>query len=79
MGAVEEIAALVHGESGILIREAQYDALAAALKRVDPAGGAAGFMRRAADPNVGPAQLARLLDEVTRRQQQGLPRRARWR
>ena len=65
MGTLEELAALVHRESGILMREAQYDALAAALKRLDPAGDQAGFMRRAADPIAGAAHVARLLDEVT--------------
>lgn len=65
MEALEELAALVHRESGILIREAQHDGLAAALKRVDPAGDPAQFIHRAADPFAGPALVARLLDEVT--------------
>lgn len=65
MGMLEEVAALVHSESGILIRETQYDALTAALKRVDPANDPAGFMDLATDPVAGPALVARLLDEVT--------------
>jgi chemotaxis protein methyltransferase CheR len=65
MRTLEEIAELVHHESGILIREAQYDALAAAVKRIDPAGDPAGFVHRVTDLVAGPALLARLLDEVT--------------
>jgi chemotaxis protein methyltransferase CheR len=65
MGTLDEVAALVHNESGILIREAQHDGLAAALKRVDPVGDPEGFMHLAADPVAGPALVARLLDELT--------------
>ena len=65
MTPLQAVAAFVHRESGILLREAQYGALAAALKRVDRVGDPACFMRRAADPVEGPAHVARLLDEVT--------------
>src|SRR5438132_4207970 len=65
MEALHELAALVHRESGILIRDAQFGALAAALDRVDPAGSIDGFIRRAAHPTEGAGHIARLLDEVT--------------
>jgi chemotaxis protein methyltransferase CheR len=65
MTPLEEVAALVHRESGILMRLAQHGALAAALKRVDQVGDPASFLRRSADPVGGRAQIARLLDEVT--------------
>jgi chemotaxis protein methyltransferase CheR len=65
MPALDELAALVERESGIVLRASQLDALAAALRRVDPAVDAEAFLRRAADPVEGRIQLARLLDELT--------------
>ena len=62
---LEELAALVHRESGMLIRGAQYGALAAALERVDPRCDPERFMRSAADPVEGARHIGRLLDEVT--------------
>lgn len=65
MAALEQIAALVHRESGIALRESQLAALAAAVERVDPAGDPEQFIRRARHPSEGPTLIARLLDEVT--------------
>ena len=65
MGTLEQIAEIVHRESGILLRESQFAALAAAVRRVDPGCDLEQFMRRSADPIEGPAHIARLLDEVT--------------
>lgn len=63
--ALEQIAALVTRESGIVLRDAQFDAFAAAVERVDPGGDAEALLRRAADPVEGRVLIARLLDEVT--------------
>jgi chemotaxis protein methyltransferase CheR len=62
---LRDLALLVQRESGIVIREAQYGALAAAFERADEVGDLDDFMRRAADPATGGADVARLLDEVT--------------
>jgi chemotaxis protein methyltransferase CheR len=63
--ALEQIAALVTRESGIVLRDVQFDAFAAAVERVDPDGDADRLLRRVAHPVEGQALLARLLDEVT--------------
>jgi chemotaxis protein methyltransferase CheR len=63
--ALEEIAAVVKRECGMLLREPQLDALAAAIDRIDPSGDPESFLRRLSDPVAGPFQLARLFDEVT--------------
>ena len=65
MGALHEIAALVHRESGMVIREAQLDALAATLTRIDPGCDPDESLRRLADPVWGLRRLARLVDEIT--------------
>jgi len=62
---LEQIADLIHRESGIVVRDSQLDALRAALGRVEPANSPHDFLRRAADPIEGSAHIARLLDELT--------------
>lgn len=62
---LKQIAALIHRESGIVVRDPQLDALGAALGRVDPTGSPQHFLRRAADPIEGSDHIARLLDELT--------------
>ncbi len=62
---LRQIASLIHRESGIVVRDAQLDALRAALGRVEPANSPQQFLQRAADPTEGSAHIARLLDELT--------------
>jgi chemotaxis protein methyltransferase CheR len=59
------LAELVHRESGILVREPQYDALEAALRRAHPGLSAEAFLALSASPTAGPDAVARLLDETT--------------
>jgi chemotaxis methyl-accepting protein methylase len=59
------LADLVHRESGILVREAQYDALGAALRRAHPGVSAERFLALSASPTAGPRLIAQLLDETT--------------
>jgi chemotaxis methyl-accepting protein methylase len=63
--ALGEIAMLVQRESGVLHEEARLDALAAALRRIDPDCDSATFLGYLRDPSRGAGLLARLLDEVT--------------
>jgi chemotaxis protein methyltransferase CheR len=65
MGALEQIAALVHRESGIALRESQIESLAAIVKRLDPASDPERFISLMADPVDGRPYIGRLLDEVT--------------
>ncbi len=62
--ALEEVARLVHAESGILIKESQYPALQVAVSRAAGAADPVAFLRSAADPAAGPSAVARLIDEV---------------
>jgi chemotaxis methyl-accepting protein methylase len=64
-GTLADVAAIVRQETGMVIKEAQFPALAAALKRVAPGlgpGALVAELRRGAAPG---ALLARLVDEVT--------------
>lgn len=65
MEPLDQLAALVLRESGIVLRESQFEALAAAVARVDPGCRGERFLRRASDPVEGPGLVARLLDELT--------------
>jgi chemotaxis protein methyltransferase CheR len=65
MTDLERIAELVRYESGISLRESQRAALEAAIARVAQGEDAAGFLRLAAEPLVGPQLVQRLIDEVT--------------
>jgi chemotaxis methyl-accepting protein methylase len=62
---VEEIAAIVRRECGIVLREPQFDALAGALERLDPGAHPVAVLARLRDPVAGPAVVGRLIDEVT--------------
>lgn len=62
---LEALAALVHQESGILVREPQYAALEAALRRAHPDTSPARFVQLCASPAARPKLVARLLDETT--------------
>jgi chemotaxis protein methyltransferase CheR len=61
--SLERVAALVRGETGIVLAESQFPSLEAALRRLDPELDAAMFLRRAT--GSGRALLDRLIDEVT--------------
>jgi chemotaxis protein methyltransferase CheR len=63
--ALAALAELVHRESGILVREPQYHALEAALRRAHPGLSAGAFLALSASPTAGPDAVARLLDETT--------------
>jgi chemotaxis protein methyltransferase CheR len=62
---IEALAELVHRESGIVVRTAQFDALEAALERAHPGTGAAEFVRLSGSPATVPNLVPRLLDEAT--------------
>jgi chemotaxis protein methyltransferase CheR len=61
--ALAEVAQLVHAESGILVKEAQYRTLQAAVARTS--GDTETFLRSASDPVSRPHAVAQLIDEVT--------------
>jgi chemotaxis protein methyltransferase CheR len=63
--ALEEVAALVHRESGIRIAARQYPFLRAALERMGVAAEPEVFLRRVSDPAQRRHLVARLIDEVT--------------
>jgi chemotaxis protein methyltransferase CheR len=63
--ALEEVAAVVRRETGISLKPSQFPALAAALRRVDPAMDGPAFLRESRDPVTGPALLDRLIEEIT--------------
>ncbi len=66
MEPLDQLAALVLRESGIVLRESQLDgARSGGRRRVDPALDPEAFLRRASDPVEGPGLVARLLDELT--------------
>ncbi len=62
--ALQQIAALVRNESGILVRENQESALEAAIRRTGAADPQT-FLRLAEDPLEGRAAIDRLIDQVT--------------
>jgi chemotaxis protein methyltransferase CheR len=62
---LDALAALVHHESGILVREPQYPALEAALRRAHPGTSPGRFVELCASPATRPELVARLLDETT--------------
>jgi len=62
--ALQQIAALVHDEAGILVRENQASALEAAVRRTGAADPQT-FLRLSKDPVEGRAAIDRLIDEVT--------------
>jgi chemotaxis protein methyltransferase CheR len=59
--SLELLAALIHRETGISVKPAQYPSLAAAVRRVDPELDAAAFLRGARRADL----LEQLIDEVT--------------
>jgi chemotaxis protein methyltransferase CheR len=63
--ALQSLAALVHRESGMVLREEQLDALAGTLGRIDPGGDPTNFLRRVSEPGTGARLLAALVDEIT--------------
>ena len=63
--ALEQVAELVRRKTGISHGQAQLPSVAAALRRVDPALDAAGFLRADMDRPDGGRLLERLIDEVT--------------
>jgi len=65
VGAIAEVAAIVKRETGMAIKESQYPALEASLRRVDPELGAEGFLAELGGSAPRVSLLARLVDEVT--------------
>ncbi len=63
--ALEQVARLVHAETGIRLKESQYPALRGALARAADETDPAVFLRLAADPLRRSQALGRLIDEVT--------------
>jgi chemotaxis protein methyltransferase CheR len=63
--ALAEIARLVRSETGVVIGESQFPALAAAVGRVDPELDPAGFLAEVKGHESTGSQIARLVDEVT--------------
>jgi chemotaxis methyl-accepting protein methylase len=61
--ALAEVAQLVQAESGIVVKEAQYGTLRAAVARTS--GDPETFLLSASDPVSRPQTIARLIDEVT--------------
>ena len=64
-GGLAEVAAIVKQETGMALKESQYPALAAAVQRVAPGLGVAGFLAELRGPAPRVSLLARLVDEVT--------------
>jgi chemotaxis methyl-accepting protein methylase len=64
-GPLEEVAALVLRESGMVIRASQLPALEAAIRRVEPGMTAEGLLRELARPGLRESLVGRLIDEVT--------------
>jgi chemotaxis methyl-accepting protein methylase len=64
-GAIVEIASIVKRETGVAIKESQYPALAASLRRVAPGLGAEGFLSELGGSAPRVSLLAHLIDEVT--------------
>jgi chemotaxis protein methyltransferase CheR len=60
-----EVAALVHRRAGVVIPPSRVPALQAALRRIAPGLGVAGFLVAASDRAGGPALVDRLVEEVT--------------
>jgi chemotaxis protein methyltransferase CheR len=63
--ALEQVARLVHAETGIRLKESQYPALRGAVARASGDADPAAFLRLASDPVVRTNALGRLIDEVT--------------
>lgn len=63
--AIDRVAELVRRETGIRVHGAQYPALASAIGRAFPEGGAAAVLEAAARPGESEQAIARLIDEVT--------------
>ena len=63
--SLREVAALVHQESGVTIREAQFPLLASAIGRIEPGLDAAELLRRSRAPLTRPELIERLIDQVT--------------
>ena len=62
---LQQVARLVHAESGIVLKENQYQALRGAVGRAVGESDPAAFLRSASDPVAGPKTVARLIDEVS--------------
>ena len=63
--ALDELADLVHRETGIRLVDHQHPFLQGALDRIEAGSDPAAFARGLADPRRGPRLLARLIEEVT--------------
>jgi chemotaxis protein methyltransferase CheR len=64
-GALDQVAALLRREAGILLEPSHHAALRSALARAAPGGDAVSFLRAAADPVWGREAIAKLVDQVT--------------
>jgi chemotaxis protein methyltransferase CheR len=74
--ALDEVAVLIHRDSGIMFAEAQHPFLQAAIRRIGPDRDATDFLRRVSDPDTREPLLARLIDEVTVKETSFLRERA---
>ncbi|HEX5194844.1 MAG TPA: CheR family methyltransferase [Solirubrobacteraceae bacterium] len=63
--ALADVAAVVRRQTGMVIKEAQFPALEAALRRVAPELGPVGFLGAVEGGGPGGGLLSRLIDEVT--------------
>jgi chemotaxis protein methyltransferase CheR len=63
--ALQEVAELIRGETGILIRDNQLTSLSSAIGRIEPGMDARAFLTAVADPATGGQLLGLLVDEVT--------------
>jgi chemotaxis protein methyltransferase CheR len=63
--ALEEIAELVHRETGIVLPASRATAILAAVRRAAPELDPGAFVRAASDPDGGGVLVDRLIDEVT--------------
>ena len=63
--ALDQVAEIIHRESGIVLKPGQQSALGAAIDRAAPRMDPLGFLSLLDDPVGGPAALQRLIDEVT--------------
>ena len=63
--ALQEVAELIRGETGIVIRDNQLTSLSSAIGRIEPGLDARAFLTRVADPATGGQLLGLLVDEVT--------------
>jgi chemotaxis protein methyltransferase CheR len=63
--ALEQVAAFVHREIGMVLQDAQINALAGTIERIAPGSDADEFLLRLSDSRTGPSLLTSLVDQIT--------------